>query len=104
MRLSSRARAVAESATLRLSLEAARLRESGVDVIGLLEGEPDLPVPEAVLKATESALRAGRTRYSASTGLAELKLAIVRKLREVNGISAAPENIVVANGAKHAIF
>ncbi|HXS99920.1 MAG TPA: pyridoxal phosphate-dependent aminotransferase [Elusimicrobiota bacterium] len=104
MRLSSRARGVAESATLRLSLEAARLRESGVDVIGLLEGEPDLPVPEPVLRATEAALRAGRTRYSASTGLAELKISIAEKLRSVNGVSAAPENIIVTNGAKHAVY
>src|SRR3569832_10018 len=104
MRLSSRAQGVAESATLRLSLETARLRESGVDVLGMLEGEPDLAVPEPVLQATADALRAGRTRYSASTGLAELKLAIVRKLREVHGVSAAPENIIVTTGAKHAIY
>jgi aspartate aminotransferase len=104
MRLSSRAQGVAESATLRLSLEAARLRESGVEVLSMLEGEPDLPVPASVLQATEAALRAGRTRYSASTGLAELKLAIARKLRETNGVSAAPENLIVTNGAKHAIY
>jgi len=104
MRLSSRAQGVAESATLRLSLEAARLRESGVEVLSMLEGEPDLPVPQPVIKATEDALRAGRTRYSASTGLAELKAAIVEKLRVVNGIAAAPESLIVTNGAKHAIY
>ena len=104
MKFSSRALAVAESATLKLSIEAARLRAEGVDVIGFLEGEPDLPVPEAVLRATEAALRAGRTRYSASTGLAELKAAAARKLRDQNGVAAAPENIIVANGAKQAIY
>src|ERR1700731_1275805 len=104
MKFSSRALAVAESATLRLSAEAARLRGEGVDVIGFLEGEPDLPVPDAVLRATESALRGGRTRYSASTGLAELKEAVVRKLRGENGIESAPDNIIVTDGAKHAIY
>jgi aspartate aminotransferase len=104
MRLSSRARGVAESATLRLSNEAARLRAEGADIIGLLEGEPDLPVPEAVLRATEAALRAGRTRYSASTGLDELKLSIVEKLRTDNGIAVSRENIVITNGAKHAVY
>ncbi|MFI5363547.1 MAG: pyridoxal phosphate-dependent aminotransferase [Elusimicrobiota bacterium] len=104
MKFSSRALAVAESATLKLSIEAARLRADGVDVIGFLEGEPDLPVPEAVLHATEAALRAGRTRYSASTGLAELKAAAARKLRDQNGVAAAPENIIVANGAKQSIY
>jgi aspartate aminotransferase len=104
MKFSSRALDVAESATLRLSAEAARLRAEGVDVIGFLEGEPDLPVPDPVLRATEAALRAGRTRYSASTGLAELKSAIVRKLRDNNNITVANDNIIVANGAKQAIY
>jgi aspartate aminotransferase len=104
MRSSSRARAVAESATLRLFSDAARLRAGGADVIGFLEGEPDLPVPDAVIRATEAALRTGRTRYSASTGLAELKAAICRKLKDENAVDAGPENIIVANGAKQAIY
>ncbi len=104
MKFSSRTRAAAESATLRLSAEAARLRAEGADIVRFLEGEPDLPVPEPVLRATEAALRSGRTRYSASTGLAELKAAISRKLRDENGVPAAPENILVANGAKQAIY
>ena len=104
MKFSSRAIAVAESATLKLSAEAARLRAGGVDVIGFLEGEPDLPVPDGVLRATEAALRAGRTRYSASTGLAELKEAVVQKLRDENGVEAGPENVIVTNGAKQAIY
>jgi aspartate aminotransferase len=104
MKFSSRAQAVAESATLGLFAEVERRRAAGADIIGFLEGEPDLPVPEPVLRATEAALRAGRTRYSASTGLAELKVAIARKLSDENGVAAAPENILVANGAKQAIY
>jgi aspartate aminotransferase len=104
MKVSSRARSVAESGTLRLSNEAARLRGEGVDVASLLEGEPDLPVPDAVIRATEEALRAGRTRYSPSAGLPELKEAISRKLKNENGVTAAPENILVANGAKQAVY
>ncbi len=104
MRVSSRSRAVAESRTLRLSTEARRLRAEGVDVISLLEGEPDLPVPEAVLRATQDALKAGRTRYSASGGLPELRAALALKLKDVNGVTAAPENILVTNGAKQAVY
>ncbi|HEX4047335.1 MAG TPA: pyridoxal phosphate-dependent aminotransferase [Elusimicrobiota bacterium] len=104
MRFSSRARGVAESATLRLWAEAARLRASGVDVIGMLEGEPDLPVPEPVIRAVEAALKAGRTRYSSSTGLDELKAAVVVKLRDENGIEVLPNNIIITNGAKQALY
>jgi len=98
MRLSRRAEAIAESATLRLSTAAARLRAEGREILSLLEGEPDLPVPPAVREATRRALARGETRYSDSTGLLELRTLIARKLK------AAPENIVVTNGAKQAIY
>ncbi|MDE2509590.1 MAG: pyridoxal phosphate-dependent aminotransferase [Elusimicrobia bacterium] len=104
MRFSSRALSLAESETLRLSNTVARLRGEGQDIIGLLEGEPDLPVTEAVTRATEAALRAGKTKYSSSGGLTELKTAIARKLKADNGVNAAPEGILVTNGAKQAIF
>ncbi|MEQ1920637.1 MAG: aminotransferase class I/II-fold pyridoxal phosphate-dependent enzyme, partial [Elusimicrobiota bacterium] len=98
MRLSKRAEAIAESATLRLSAAAARLRAEGREVLSLLEGEPDLPVPPAVREATRRALARGETRYSDSAGLPELRALIAKKLK------VAPENIVVTNGAKQAIY
>ena len=104
MKFSSRVEAVSESATLVLSAEAARLRAEGVDIVGLLEGEPDLAVPEPILLATAEALAQGHTRYSAASGLAELKAAIARKLEEENGLNVTPENILVCNGAKQALY
>lgn len=104
MKFSSRALGVSESETLRLSNLAARLRAEGRDIVGFLEGEPDLPVPEPVIRATAAALAAGKTRYSASTGLAELKTAIVKKLRDENGVAASVEGVVVTNGAKQAVY
>lgn len=104
MKLSKRALGVAPSATLRLSTEIERLRGQGKDVISLLEGEPDLPTPEKIKAATAKALRENRTRYSSSTGLPELKAAIARKLKSENGIDATERHILVANGAKQAIY
>ena len=98
MRLSKRSEAIAESATLRLSTAAARLRAEGREVLSLLEGEPDLPVPPAVREATRRALARGETRYSDAAGLPELRALIAKKLK------TAPENIVVTNGAKQAIY
>lgn len=104
MKVSSRARSVSESGTLRLSSEAARLRGEGADIVSLLEGEPDLPVPEAVARATAEALRSGRTKYSASAGLPELRAALSRKLKDENGVTADPADILVTNGAKQAVY
>jgi aspartate aminotransferase len=104
MRLSERLEGVAESATLRLFAQAARLRARGVDVVSLLEGESDLPAPAAVVEAARRSLARGETRYSQSSGLPELRRAIARKLRRENAVRAAPEDILVTHGAKQAIF
>lgn len=103
MRLSSRAASVAQSETLRISARIAELRSRGVDVISLLEGEPDLPVPPAVRAATVRALNAGQTRYSNASGLPELKALLARKLKARNKIAAGPGNILICNGAKQAL-
>lgn len=104
MRISSRARAAAESETLRLWAAAARLRRAGRDIVSLLEGEPDLPAPPAAVRATARALAAGQTRYSQAAGLPELRAAIADKLRTQNGVPARPEGILVTNGAKQAVY
>ena len=104
MRPSKRAKAVAESETLRLSAELARLRRGGLDVISFLEGEPDLPVAEPVRRAVARAVLSGDTRYCSASGLPELKTLIARKLRTENGVPAREENILIANGAKQALY
>lgn len=104
MRLSSRGAAVAESATLRLAAELSRLRAAGKDVISLLEGESELDPPATVTAATAQALKQGLTRYSNAAGLPELRTALAAKLKKENGVSAAPEDILVTNGAKQAIY
>ncbi|MBI3552119.1 MAG: pyridoxal phosphate-dependent aminotransferase [Elusimicrobia bacterium] len=104
MRLSRRAAGAAESATLRLSAELARRRRAGADIVNLLEGEADLPVPEKVKAAASRALAAGRTRYCPSSGLPELRAAIAAKLRHDNGVRASADGVLVTNGAKQAIY
>ncbi|MBI3289420.1 MAG: pyridoxal phosphate-dependent aminotransferase [Elusimicrobia bacterium] len=104
MRLSKRALAAAESETLRIFTEVARLRRAGADVVGLLEGESDLPAPPSITAAVSRALRSGQTRYSSSSGLPELKNLIARKLRAHNGFGVHEAGILVTNGAKQALY
>lgn len=103
MRLSSRAAGLAESATLRLGAEVARLRAEGRSVVSLVEGEPDLPVAAPVLAAVESALRSGKTRYSPASGLPELRAALAESLT-AEGVPTAPSEVLVTNGAKQALY
>jgi aspartate aminotransferase len=83
---------------------AAGLREAGRDVISLGAGEPDFDTPDHIKQAAIEAINAGETKYTAIDGTSQLKAAIQRKFERDNGLSYAPEQILVSCGAKHTLF
>ncbi|KAK9814283.1 hypothetical protein WJX72_003389 [[Myrmecia] bisecta] len=96
--------ALRPSKTMALTDLARSMRESGVDVIGLAAGEPDFDTPPEIVEAGIEALRGGFTRYTPNTGTASLRQAICKKLREENQLDYRPNEIVVSNGAKQAVW
>lgn len=76
---------------------------SGRDFIGMHVGEPSFVPPAHVLEAAERAYAEGDTHYVANAGVPALREAIAVKVREQNGISAAPEQIVVTAGGAQAL-
>ena len=103
-RVSARVRALKPSETLALGARARELRAQGHSVISFAAGEPDFDTPEDVREAGVQAIRAGHTRYTAVGGVHELRAAIAETLKRENGLEYAPAQIVVSNGAKHAIW
>ena len=103
-RISARARALKPSETLALSARARELRARGEAVISFAAGEPDFDTPLHVQEAAIEAIRAGHHRYTAVSGVIELRAAIAKKLERDLGIAYGPGEIVVSNGAKHAIW
>jgi aspartate aminotransferase len=97
----SRVMPSATSAVLGL---AAELREAGRDVISLGAGEPDFDTPDHIKLAAVEAIEAGATKYTAIDGTSQLKASIQRKFERDNGLSYAPEQILVSCGAKHTLF
>ncbi len=83
---------------------AAELRAAGRDVIGLGAGEPDFDTPEHIREAAIEAIRAGRTRYTAVDGIAELREAVADKFRRDNGLEYAAERVIVSGGAKQICY
>ncbi len=83
---------------------AAELREAGRDVISLGAGEPDFGTPDHIKEAAIRAINDGKTKYTAIDGTSELKAAIQRKFERDNGLSYAPDQILVSCGAKHSLF
>lgn len=103
MKISSRMSVVKPSSTLAITAKAKRLKAEGKDVVGFGAGEPDFNTPEHINKAAIEAIETGFTKYTPATGIMELKEAISRKLEIENGVSYAPTQIVVSNGAKHSL-
>jgi len=103
-RVSSRVQALKPSETLALGARARELRAQGHSVISFAAGEPDFDTPEDVREAGVAAIRAGHTRYTAVGGVPELRAAISENLKRENGLEYGPAQIVVSNGAKHAIW
>ncbi|CAE6002108.1 unnamed protein product [Arabidopsis arenosa] len=104
MSLSPRVQSLKPSKTMVITDLAATLVQSGVPVIRLAAGEPDFDTPKVVAEAGINAIRQGFTRYTLNAGITELREAICHKLKEENGLSYAPDQILVSNGAKQSLL
>lgn len=94
---------MAVSQTLAMSQKSTELRAQGVDVINLSVGEPDFHTPKHIKDAAARAIDENFTFYSPVPGYLSLRKAICEKLRKENGLTFAPEQIVVSTGAKQAL-
>ncbi|HEX2049544.1 MAG TPA: pyridoxal phosphate-dependent aminotransferase [Actinomycetota bacterium] len=104
-RIATRVARIKESSTLAIDTRAKALKAEGRNVIGFGAGEPDFPTPAHVVDAAAEATRhAAYHRYTATGGLPELRAAIARKTLRDSGYEVAPEQVVVANGGKQALF
>ena len=103
-RLAKRIRTIAPSQTLAISAKAKAMKAAGESVVNFGVGEPDFPTPEYIVDAAVKALREGKTKYTPSAGLPELRRAVCEKFRRDNGLDYEPSQIIVSNGAKHSIF
>lgn len=104
MRLAQRVREISPSPTLAMNARAQEMKKHGVDIVSFTVGEPDFDTPEYIAEAGIQAIKEGFTRYTAAAGIPELRAAICKKFREENGLQYEPDQIVVSNGGKHAIF
>ena len=101
MKLSKLASNLAPSEPRRIYDEAQKYKK----VIDLTLGDPDLPPPQNVQEAACSAIRAGKTRYSANAGLIQLREAIAKNAGEEYGMMFDPgSEIMVSVGAMESAY
>ncbi len=102
--ISEAANRIGESQTLAIDAKAKALKSKGLDIIGFAAGEPDFDTPEFIKEAAVKALKEGKTKYTPSSGLVELREAICEKLWKDNQLKYDPKEVIVSCGAKHTIF
>ena len=95
--------ALEPSATMAMAAKAKEVKASGKTVYDLSMGEPDFVTPQHICQAALEAMEAGHTHYTAASGIPELKKAVAEDYAATHGLEYAPAQVVVSNGAKHAV-
>ncbi|MCA1960855.1 MAG: pyridoxal phosphate-dependent aminotransferase [Desulfomonile sp.] len=80
------------------------MARDGREVIHLEVGEPDFDTPANIIQAGIEALKAGKTHYTSSIGIYELRHAIADHYRKTYGVRVDPDTVVVTSGSSPAIF
>ena len=103
MYISEKISKIAPSATLAIDTKYKAMKAEGVDAVGFGTGEPDFDTPQYIKDAAIQAINDGATKYTPSSGTMALRKAVCKKFKDENGLDYAPEQIIVSNGAKHAL-
>jgi aspartate aminotransferase len=76
------------------------LLSQGKDIVNFCIGQPDFDTPNHIKQASINAIKEGKTGYTASPGIPELRKAVAKYFSETRHIEVTPDSVVVANGAK----
>ncbi len=104
IKLAIRTTRITPSPTLQLSATVKSLVAQGQRVFDFTAGEPSFDSPDVAKESAITAIQAGFTKYTAVTGIDELKDAIIEKFRRDQGLIYPRSQIVVSCGAKHTLF
>jgi aspartate aminotransferase len=104
-RISASIAAITESATLAVDAKAKALKAAGRPVIGFGAGEPDFPTPDYIVAAAVAAATVpANHRYTPTSGLPELRDAIVAKTKRDSHYEITADQVLVTNGGKQAVY
>ena len=104
MIIAKRVQHISASPTLAITALVNKMKKEGKDVISFAAGEPDFDTPKHIKQAAINAINQGFTKYTTTSGIIELKLAICEKFKKDNNLIYKPENILVSNGAKQSLY
>jgi aspartate/methionine/tyrosine aminotransferase len=102
--VAARADAVPPFLVMEVLERAQALEREGRSIIHLEVGEPDFETPDCIREAGVRAIRDGKTRYTHSLGLLELREAICADYRREYGVDITPDRVVVTAGTSPAML
>lgn len=103
MIFSKKAEQITPSITLEITSKAKQMKKDGANIIILGAGEPDFNTPENIQDAAISAIKSGRTKYTQTSGIDELKSAICEKFKRNSNLIYTNSQIIISTGAKQCL-
>jgi aspartate aminotransferase len=92
------------SATLAVVNKAKALKYEGKPVISFGAGEPDFDSPAAAASCAERAIKEGKTHYTQSNGILELREAVASYYSDRFGLDYPADQVIIGPGAKPLIY
>ncbi|MBS3122290.1 pyridoxal phosphate-dependent aminotransferase [Candidatus Woesearchaeota archaeon] len=80
--------------------EVNRMLKEGKPVLSFCIGQPDFPTPQNIKDACIKALKDGKTGYTASAGIPELRKAVADYLSRTRHIKVDPDSVIIDCGGK----
>lgn len=104
MKFASRMGRLGTETAFEVLARARELESQGRHIIHLEIGEPDFDTPPHIVDAGIQALKDGFTHYGPSSGLPEVRQAIIDEVNRSRGLNLGPHHVVVTPGAKPILF
>jgi aspartate aminotransferase len=104
MKMSKRILEIQPSATLSISAKAKTMKAEGKPIISFSLGEPDFNSPECASKAAIDAINRGESHYTLNSGIVELRKEVCNYYQRRFGLEYAPDEVLVAPGAKPLLY
>ena len=102
--LSTRAKQIGDSPTLKINAKARALKAAGEPVIHLGGGEPTYPAPQAAVDAIIAKAQTRQIKYTPSSGTPALKQAVLQYTQTHYAHTFEPAHVLISAGAKQALF
>ena len=104
MKMSKRILEIQPSATLSISAKAKTMKAEGKPIISFSLGEPDFNSPECASKAAIEAIERGESHYTLNSGILELRKEVCNYYKRRFGLEYAPDEVLIAPGAKPLLY